>query len=228
MATRGRATSSTARARSPTRRSPRTCPRRPATGSSSSTSPARPPSRRCSRAGCRRPSRSSSCGCSARCVRASTRRRPARCARSPAPSRGPSPSSRASTRPSSAPPNGCSAEGPAARGPDLARQRLQVVGAVVAPAVDEERRRAGDAALVGLVDVFGDAWRELPPPQVLAEALDVQAEALGGGEKLARRERILVVEQLVVHLPELPLGAGGLRRLGGQLGVLVDVVERQV
>src|SRR5919197_1995235 len=45
----------------------------------------------------------------------------------------------------------------------LARERLEVVGAVVAAAVDEERRRAGDAAGIGLLDVLGDARRELAP-----------------------------------------------------------------
>ncbi len=44
-----------------------------------------------------------------------------------------------------------------ARGAHGRGERADVVGAVVAAAVDEERRRAGDAAEVGAVDVLGDA-----------------------------------------------------------------------
>ena len=41
-------------------------------------------------------------------------------------------------------------------------------------------------------------------------------------------QRVLVGEQQVVHLPEPALGAGGLRRLGGELRARVHVVQRQV
>ena len=37
-----------------------------------------------------------------------------------------------------------------------------------------------------------------------------------------------MVEQEVVHLPERALGGRGLGRLGGELRVRVDVVQRQV
>ena len=40
--------------------------------------------------------------------------------------------------------------------------------------------------------------------------------------RLGRSSAVLVAEQLVVHLPELPLRAGGHRRLGGRLGVVVE------
>ena len=51
-----------------------------------------------------------------------------------------------------------------------------VVGALVALAVDEERRRAGDAARVGAAHVVGDALGVLARAQVLDEALDVEPE----------------------------------------------------
>ena len=65
--------------------------------------------------------------------------------------------------------------------------------------------------------------------QVVAEALDVEAElARRSATRSARRELVLVGEQQVVHLPERALRAGGLGGLGGELGVRVHVVERQV
>ena len=47
-------------------------------------------------------------------------------------------------------------------------------------------------------------------------------------DQVAQRELVLVGEQRVVHLPERALARGRLGRLGGELGVRVDVVERQV
>ena len=47
-------------------------------------------------------------------------------------------------------------------------------------------------------------------------------------KRSAGRERVLVAEQPVVHLPERALGARGLGRLGGDLRVRVHVGQRQV
>ena len=65
----------------------------------------------------------------------------------------------------------------------------------------------------------------LAPPQIFAKALEIETELLGVAEQ------ILTFSSpdgraTVVHLPELPLRARRLGRLGGQLGVGVDVVER--
>ena len=60
------------------------------------------------------------------------------------------------------------------------------------------------------------------------EPLDVEAELLGVADQVARAERVLVVEQEVVHLPERALVGGRFRGLRGELRVRVDVVERQV
>ena len=53
-------------------------------------------------------------------------------------------------------------------------------------------------------------------------------EALGVGNEVTEPQLALVFEQQVVHLPERPLGRRRLRRLGGSLGVRVDIGERQV
>jgi hypothetical protein len=59
------------------------------------------------------------------------------------------------------------------------RQRVDVVGAVVATAVDEEGRRSVDAAEVGTVDVVGNARAASPCAQVARETLDVELQLLG-------------------------------------------------
>ena len=65
-----------------------------------------------------------------------------------------------------------------ARGADGGRERGDVVRAVVTTAVDEERRRAGDAAEVGAVDVVGDARGADAVAKIVREALDVKPEPL--------------------------------------------------
>ena len=62
----------------------------------------------------------------------------------------------------------------------------------------------------------------------VGEAVDVEAELLGVADQVVRAKRVLVLEQEVVHLPERALVGGRLGGLGGELGVRVDVVERQV
>ncbi len=94
--------------------------------------------------------------------------------------------------------------------------------------VDEEGRRARNAADVGAVDVLGDLGRALVFAEVVRESLDVEPQPLRVFHQVARLERILVVEQQVVHLPEGPLPGRGFRRLRGKLGVWVDVAQRQM
>ena len=65
-------------------------------------------------------------------------------------------------------------------------------------------------------------------PQVLLEPLDVEPELLGVADEIAVAERVLALEQQVVHLPERALLCRRLRRLGRPLRVRVDVVQRQV
>src|SRR5436305_4495488 len=92
-------------------------------------------------------------------------------------------------------------------GPDLGRSHRvgeggDVVHAVVAASVDEERRRAGYPALVRARYILADPRGVLPLSQLLPEALDVQAEIAGVADKIAWPELILVSEKGVVHLPE--------------------------
>jgi hypothetical protein len=98
----------------------------------------------------------------------------------------------------------------------------------VPPAVEEEGRCAGDAAQVGAVDVVGDARSAYAFPEVVRETLGVESELLDVTDQIVPLERVLVVEQKIVHLPEGALRGGGLRGFRGLLRVWVDVVQRQV
>ena len=64
--------------------------------------------------------------------------------------------------------------------------------------------------------------------QLVGEPVDVEAELAGVADEIRRHQRVLVLEQQVVHLPELALRRRRLGRLGRELGVRVDVGERQV
>jgi hypothetical protein len=93
----------------------------------------------------------------------------------------------------------------------------------VAAPVDEEGGRAGDVAEVGTLDVLGNATTHPVRLELVAEAVDVEAELLRVADQIARGERVLVREQEIVHLPEGTLRRRGLGRLGSQLGVRVNV-----
>src|SRR6266576_1028605 len=96
-------------------------------------------------------------------------------------------------------------QGPCPSGAHRLGERADVVGAVVAFAVDEEGGRAGDAAQVGRVHVRGDLGLSGVIAQVASEPFGVQAELAGVADQVFGRQRVLVVQQLVVHLPELAL-----------------------
>src|SRR5919107_3599617 len=110
---------------------------------------------------------------------------------------------------------------------DGGRKGGGIVSAVVAPAVDEEGRGAGDSAEVGTVDVLGDVVRTRMLAQLAGEALDIEAELLSVAHEIGWSERVLVVEQQVVHLPEGVLFCGCLGGLGSELCVGIEVVQRQ-
>src|SRR5262249_17788978 len=82
-------------------------------------------------------------------------------------------------------------------------------------AVYEERGCGTHAALPAALDVLVDP---LPVPlvaQLVVEALQVQLERLGVAAQILLLEMELMLEQHVVHLPELVLSAGGFRGFCG-------------
>src|SRR5437879_12475605 len=81
-------------------------------------------------------------------------------------------------------------------------ERVDVICTVMAAAVDEERRRARDAARVRARNVFGHARCVLVASQLLPEALDVETQLLSEAPELLRGQFLLVGEKRVIHLPE--------------------------
>src|SRR5439155_755499 len=92
-------------------------------------------------------------------------------------------------------------------------------------AVHEERGGTVDVGGPSGAHVSADGLLDVEGLKVLLPQLDVQADAPGILLQLVVRELAVVLEEDVVHLPELPLMAGGDRRLGGRDGVLVDGAE---
>src|SRR5690606_19464291 len=117
-------------------------------------------------------------------------------------------------------PGCCSASGDrksATRVVHRLQQFVEVVAAFVAYIVDEEGRRAVDAAAQAAEEVVAyplqiGARRDRP-----GECRRVQAEPFRGGGDPDRPHLILVREQPVVHQPEAALSSGDLGCLGGEL-----------
>jgi hypothetical protein len=64
--------------------------------------------------------------------------------------------------------------------------------------------------------------------QVVCEAFDVKPQLAGVGDQVFRSERVLVLEEQIVHFPESVLSCCGFCCLRGALCVGVDVAQRQV
>ena len=64
--------------------------------------------------------------------------------------------------------------------------------------------------------------------QLAGEVLDIEAELLRVADEIGWLECVLVVEQQVVHLPERALFGGCLGCLGSELGLGMDIAQRQV
>ena len=99
----------------------------------------------------------------------------------------------------------------------------------MAAAVDEERRRARDVAEVGGVDVLGDAAGSGVLAQVVGEPVGVEPELARVADQVAAPVSASWCSNSRSCISQnLPWLRGGLGRLGGVLGVRVDVGQRQV
>src|SRR5262245_39814178 len=114
------------------------------------------------------------------------------------------------------------------RGVDHRVELLRGLRAREQHAVHDESRRAGDADRARGLEVRFDLVLEAPLLDAGPEALGVEPRLARVAQQVLLPERLVVLEQLVVIGPELPL----LVRAGGSLGrsarVWMDAVERQM
>ena len=88
-------------------------------------------------------------------------------------------------------------------------------------------------SFIKLTDIGVDGVINSVAGIIVFELADIQANLLSVlSENIQRRGRadptVLVFIQLIVHLPELPLQAGGFSGSGAGKGVLVDGGQRQI
>src|SRR5216117_380298 len=106
-------------------------------------------------------------------------------------------------------------------------QRLELVRIIVPHPVDEEGGRAVHAAANTAQEILVHAVRVDVFLELLVEQLEVERDRLGVGTKVVDPQTLLVLVQLVVHLPESVLGGRGFGRLSGELGVRMCRADRE-
>src|SRR5688572_8553814 len=97
---------------------------------------------------------------------------------------------------------------------DSTDHRLDSVRPVIAQTVDEERRRAVDAAAYAAEEVLAHDGLVHALREFLHKSRDVHTDDDRILYKTLGVERVPSLIELVVHGPELLLGTGGLRSLG--------------
>src|ERR1700730_5113949 len=112
--------------------------------------------------------------------------------------------------------------------PNRAQQRLHVGAAFMANAVDEEGRGPSDTTQDSVPQVALDLRGVAVLRHVLIEGLDLQAESGGVLVEMLITKSTLMLEELVVHLPEPALVRRGLSRLRRMLCVRVDLTQGKV
>ena len=84
------------------------------------------------------------------------------------------------------------------------------------------------AALAAALDVLVDPLPVDLIPQLVVETLQIELQRLGVAAQILLLQMELVLEQGVVHRPELVLGTGRFRGFRGELRVRMDFGERKV
>src|SRR6185295_1814436 len=99
---------------------------------------------------------------------------------------------------------------------DRSQKALNVGCASVASFIYVERRCAGHVFIEQtLVVICFDLLEECTCRQIMGKSLDIKFDTPGIARKIVILQRLLMCEQLVVHLPEFPLRAGCLRSFSG-------------
>src|SRR6266496_1333721 len=111
---------------------------------------------------------------------------------------------------------------------DRVEQRAQGKRYVVDPPIDEERWGPANATLVATAHVLADALHINMVVELAGIACQVELQPLGIAAQLVKLQVRLVVEQKIVHRPELVLRTGSLRGFGRVQRVGMDSLEREM
>src|SRR5436190_7196695 len=107
-------------------------------------------------------------------------------------------------------------------------QRLEVVGVVVAHPVDEEGGRPVHAAADAAQEILVDPVRVNVLRELLLEEVEIEVERTSVGTKVVDLQMLLVLVEVIVHLPEPVLGGRGLSRLRRLLRMRMCGTDREV
>ncbi len=107
-------------------------------------------------------------------------------------------------------------------------QRVEIVRALVADAVDEERRCTVDAALNPAPEVVTHLAPIGAGRERASHPVTIKSKFGGVLDQMVVVERELSLEQAVMQLPEGTLRARSFRGLGGMLGVRMNLRQREM
>ena len=93
---------------------------------------------------------------------------------------------------------------------------------------EEERRRAGHASLLALLETGIDLGGVFAAVETGLEGRHVQPKGLGMPHQRLGLELLLMGEQAVMHFPAFALFVRTPKRLGGFAGQLVDILQREI
>src|SRR5215470_5258184 len=96
---------------------------------------------------------------------------------------------------------------------------FRIARPIVTLAIDEESGCAVNAGANSRLKIFAHPRAVFSAEHLFDETLGVEVKLLGQGENRFVTERILILEEGIVHFPESALRARGLRPLGRVLGM---------
>src|ERR1700736_6256575 len=111
---------------------------------------------------------------------------------------------------------------------DGGHEGLKIVAAVVPVSVDEKGRRAVHPAAHSTEKIFAHPRRVYAERHLACKLVDVQPDSCRVRQQVLVVECVLMLEELIVHLPELALRSGGFSCLGSPFGVRMDATQREV
>src|SRR5262245_3150042 len=106
--------------------------------------------------------------------------------------------------------------------------RMKVPGAIIANAVDEQRRRTGDAVLLGICEIPSDARTDVFTVEVALKTLEVESNRARELDQISCLDRRLTIEETVMHFKEPTLTGRRFRRSRCELRAGVRALVREM